>query len=377
MPDRKNRMRSIDPPMLPAWAEDLTDSGKKKAAAEDPAALAKRLAAEAKAKLASNGTETENPADLAKRLAAEAKAKLAAKPKPAAKSPDTKKKRKKKSLADRAINPKALAAKLAAEAKADLEAKRRKNIAKIEKKEGSNPDAVSTLPAADPPPKKKKAPPKAKKPAAKKAKKRAAAPRAKKSLADRAQQTKKMSAADALAAAMAAESTAAPAPAAPAKKKKAPAPPAAEPVAPAPAPVQAAPPKTAPKTAAPKTTPAQAAAPKPVEAAAPEPVEAADPTALIGELLPGATVDKPVIVKNPLVFRALWQAHRARALHDKDYSKVATACVLLDAIDRIPAGLMAAARVTIEGKTWAVWVDSGRGTLLGVAAPAEIYLAGL
>jgi len=369
MAQKKNRMRSIDPPMLPAWAEEMTDSGKQGPAKEDPAALAKRLAKEAKAKLAKgNGKAKEDPAALAKRLAKEAKARLANKPKPEPKAAAPKKKapKKKRSLADRAINPRALAAKLAAEAKADLEKKRQKNLAKLEKKaKAENQDAVSTLesPVAEPekaPKAKAKAKPAPiRAPKARAKPKKRAAPQPRKSLRDRAQPKKKMSAAEALAAAMAAEAVAEPKKKAPQRAK------AAAAAAPAPAPAAQAAPAPAPTPVA--STPGRVVATSP----------AADPVAVIAGLLPGATIETPISVSNAAVFRALWQAHRARALHDKDYSRVATASVLLDAIDRVPAGQLAAAKVTIDDSTWAVWVDASRGTLLGVAAPAEVYMAGL
>ena len=335
MAERKILMRSSDAPTLPAWAEEMTDSGKTKMdTTEDPAALAKRLAAEAKAKLAKKSEPPrEDPAAMAKRLAAEAKAKLA---QPAAP--------KKRSLADRAINPKALASKLAAEKKAELEAKRKQNLEKLNaKSDTSDADAITTLdvpvspktpvaPAADVAPKAKKAP--------KKKKKKAAAP--KKSLRDRAQKTKKLSAAEALAAAMAAEKTA------PLKKA------AKE------------------KTAAP--------APQPVAAAAESPASDLPrraPAELIQALLPDAHVSEPVLVTNPAVFQALWKAHRARAIHDNDLNRVATASVLLDAIERLADQQMAAAKVTVSGEDWAVWVDLSAHVLLGAAQPADVFLAGL
>jgi colicin import membrane protein len=322
-------MRSIDAPTLPAWAEEMTDGGKKNMdTTEDPAALAKRLAAEAKAKLAKKKeAPEEDPAAMAKRLAAEAKARLA---KPTAP--------KKRSLADRAINPKALASKLAAEKKADLEAKRQQNLEKLSAKTGSaDADAVTTL---DVPvqPKTPDVPAAAAAPAAKKKKKKKAAP--KKSLRDRAQKTKKLSAAEALAAALTFE--------------------------------KSAPPKKASKAkAAPAPTPDATA----VETASP--VSSTDPAEVIQALLPDAGVGEPILVTNPAVFQALWKAHRARAVHDNDLNRVATASVLLEAIGRLPAQQMAAAKVSVSGEDWAVWVDLSRNVLLGAAQPADVFLAGL
>ena len=110
-------------------------------------------------------------------------------------------------------------------------------------------------------------------------------------------------------------------------------------------------------------------------AAAPETLH--DAAQLIAKLLPKAEVATPVFVENAAVFQALWKAHRARAIHDNDLNRVATASVLLDAIDRLPAGHLVAARLTIEGSDWAAWVDLGRGIILGAAQPADVFLAGL
>ena len=88
-----------------------------------------------------------------------------------------------------------------------------------------------------------------------------------------------------------------------------------------------------------------------------------------------------VPVASAEVFRALWRVHRARAQHEGDVMLVATAGVLLDAIDRVPAGWLVACRVSIlsrlhPAEPWAVWVDLERKVVLGVARPADIYLAG-
>jgi hypothetical protein len=141
--------------------------------------------------------------------------------------------------------------------------------------------------------------------------------------------------------------------------------PAARP-APAAAPSAHAAPAPAPRPAAP------APAPRPTPAAAAPP---SAPPAGFADLLPGATIEPPIAVSQPEVFRALWRAHRARALHDRQLELVATASVLLDAADR--GARIVAARATIGGRTWAVWLDADRGVLLGAAQPPEVYLAGL
>ena len=82
-------------------------------------------------------------------------------------------------------------------------------------------------------------------------------------------------------------------------------------------------------------------------------------------------------VSNSVVFRALWLAHRARAWATQDLALLATAAVLLDAVERVPEGYLTAAHVTIGGRDVAVWVDTARGVVLGIAEPPEVYLAGL
>lgn len=98
--------------------------------------------------------------------------------------------------------------------------------------------------------------------------------------------------------------------------------------------------------------------------------------AIVLEAFPGAKIEPATAVGAHDVFRALWRAHRARAVHEGDVGLVATACVLLDAVDRVPQGGLAAGRVTLGPNAWAVWVDLERRSVLGVARPAEVYLVG-
>lgn len=186
------------------------------------------------------------------------------------------------------------------------------------------------------------------------------------SLAERAAPAKPrkgMSAAEALAAARLAEAEArSPAPERSATARRAPAPP-------PPAPAPPAPPAPAPTATAPAAAPAPAAA-RPAPRA-----PAANPAGTFAELFPGASVEAPILVTQLEVFRALWRAHRARAMHDQQLELVGTSSVLLDAAER--GVRIAAARVTVGGQAWAAWIDVDRGVLLGAARPAEIYLAGL
>jgi hypothetical protein len=100
-------------------------------------------------------------------------------------------------------------------------------------------------------------------------------------------------------------------------------------------------------------------------------------SAVVRKVFPRAEVAPATAVTNPEVFRALWRAHGARALHEGDVALVATSSVLQDAVGRISPGWLAAARMELDGAAWAVWVDLERGAVLAVARPAEIYLAGL
>ena len=173
-----------------------------------------------------------------------------------------------------------------------------------------------------------------KKAAPKKAAPKKAAP--KKSLADRTRRNVTMSAKDALAAALAAETV---------KETKV----------------------ASPKRSKAKRKPA----PAPVAAA---PV-IADPTAIITKALPKATLQGDLLpVHNVAVFTALWKANRSRAVHTNDIQGIVTANVLIEAVGRVH---LVAAKVSYEGHDWAVWVDTASGTLIAAATPADIYLTGL
>jgi hypothetical protein len=133
-----------------------------------------------------------------------------------------------------------------------------------------------------------------------------------------------------------------------------------------------------PKPAAPVSVPPQQAAPALAasRAAAPAPSgRLPDASLVFAELLPQAQIEAPIPVTQLDVFRALWRAHRARATHDGALELVATSSVLLSAVEH--GARLAAARVTVNGVTWATWVDLDRRVLLGAARPAEVYLAGL
>ena len=190
----------------------------------------------------------------------------------------------------------------------------------------------------------------------------------KSSLAERAGQIRKpMSAKEALAAAIAAENQAATDPAAQPRVAASPRPP-----------VRTVTPDTPSRSVATRPA-APAPASQPVAAtSAPAAADVARAASLVATLLPGVKLEgAPVAVLQPEVFRALWQAHGVRAVHEKDWSLVSTASVLADAVDRVPLGGLFAARVTLDGQSRAIFLDLDRKALLGVVAPPEIYLAGL
>lgn len=120
---------------------------------------------------------------------------------------------------------------------------------------------------------------------------------------------------------------------------------------------------------------AAAVVPAPVPSVTPAPTT--DLATLVGKGLPGAAIEREIVVQNAVVFRALWTAHRARAQATRDLHLLATASVLLDAVDRLPQGCLVAAQLNLGDRTVAVWADLARGVILGFAEPPEIYLAGL
>lgn len=139
---------------------------------------------------------------------------------------------------------------------------------------------------------------------------------------------------------------------------------------------KAAAPKPAPKPAAPKA--AAKPAPKPVAPAA-VPAQAALPDAgeLLAQRLPSYTVQSVTAVSSLAAFKAVWTAHRVRAAAEQNAALVVTADVLIDAAGRLPAGSLFAAKITGADESLAVFIDTANGALIGAAAPADLYLAGI
>lgn len=125
--------------------------------------------------------------------------------------------------------------------------------------------------------------------------------------------------------------------------------------------------------AAPSLPPQTAPAPAPRAAAA-------GPTGgvagVVAEAFPGSTLQTTQPVTNAEVFRAVWRAHRNRAIHARDLALLASASVLLDAVDRVPRGSLVACSVQSGADRYAVWVDADRNALLAIASPPEVFLVG-
>lgn len=82
-------------------------------------------------------------------------------------------------------------------------------------------------------------------------------------------------------------------------------------------------------------------------------------------------------IEDRKTFRAVWNAHRAHALNAGDLGMVAMASVLVDASRRVEPGHLHAAEIELDGVRYAVWVDTGRDVLLGIAHLPNVWLAGL
>jgi hypothetical protein len=102
-----------------------------------------------------------------------------------------------------------------------------------------------------------------------------------------------------------------------------------------------------------------------------------EPGKIVLDLVPNAHIHRTLTVSNPDVFTALWRAHRVRAAHEGNLAVVGVACALLHAVQQLPNGKLTAVHLELEGASFAAWVDTVSGTLLGVVEPADLYLAGL
>jgi hypothetical protein len=134
----------------------------------------------------------------------------------------------------------------------------------------------------------------------------------------------------------------------------------------------------APKKKSAKTARPSEAEPAPSRSAgAPTAAPAFEVPALVARVAPRAELQRTVLLRDRVVFRALWLAHRARALATADLPLAVTAGVLLDAVDRVPEGCLHAVHLSLGDRQLAAWVDTHRGVVLGIAESPELYLAGL
>ncbi len=315
-----------------AVSAETTDWVKDSAPTEDPRAMARRLAEEAKRRIREKAAAAAAPASGALAAAAPAPGALASVAPPPVADPAAPLAPTAAAPVAAAEDPRAMAKRLAEEAKERM--------------------GITQPPTAAPAPKARPvaaAPPAAQPP---------------KPLARRAARGGGLSAADALKAARARERTPPPTP----RTAK----PAPRTTASSRSPVD-----TAQPTASPVAAPAARSAPPAAAAPPSTPATLPDPSAAILSLVPGAAVEPPVHMRSPEVFRALWRTHRTRAQHEGNVPLAATASVLLEAVNRLPAGHLVAARITVGDQVWAVWADIGGQVLLGAAQPADIYLAGL
>ena len=102
-----------------------------------------------------------------------------------------------------------------------------------------------------------------------------------------------------------------------------------------------------------------------------------EPGQIVLDLIPGAHIRRTLTVSNPDVFVALWRAHQVRATHEGSLAVVGVAHALLHAVQELPSGKLTAVHLEYQGKSYAAWVNTVTGALLGIVEPAELYLAGL
>lgn len=127
-----------------------------------------------------------------------------------------------------------------------------------------------------------------------------------------------------------------------------------------------------------RRAPPAAGAPAAARAATPAP---AAPKANAGDVLartlPGAEAIREIAISNTTVAKALWTAHRVRALGTHDLALVGAACTVLDALDRVPAGGLVVVEATVASQRVGVWVDVWRGAVIAITPQPEFTLAGL
>jgi len=119
---------------------------------------------------------------------------------------------------------------------------------------------------------------------------------------------------------------------------------------------------------------------EPADSSAPAPSQLVlQVQALIEEKLRGLgplRVSNCMPIEDRDVLRALWRAHRARFGAIGMLDQVVGAAAVLDALDRVPEGDLAAAHVLTEASDYLVWIDLREGTPLAAFADARAYFVG-
>jgi hypothetical protein len=104
-------------------------------------------------------------------------------------------------------------------------------------------------------------------------------------------------------------------------------------------------------------------------------VATVDPMAALDALLPGVQIVSQHPIRQLPVFRALWEAHQARAIRSGRLSLAASATVLLHHVE---AGRpLIAARIDFAEQAWAAFCAGDTGEVLAIVDTPEIYLAGI
>lgn len=120
-----------------------------------------------------------------------------------------------------------------------------------------------------------------------------------------------------------------------------------------------------------------AAAAAPAVAAPVAPAKAVHAADVAAKLLPGTVIHRELPITNAMVAKALWTAHRARAVAARDLALVGAGSAILDAIERLPAGALVALDANVGDQHVGLWIDTHRGALLAVSTQPEFTLAGL
>jgi hypothetical protein len=79
---------------------------------------------------------------------------------------------------------------------------------------------------------------------------------------------------------------------------------------------------------------------------------------------PHARIRRTDLILNRRMFRMGWEQQRDLARASRDVALTATAAVLVDAVDRLPAQSLVCCVANIEGQAWEIFVDTDETTLL-------------